>query len=150
MQLVLIFLAAVLLLLGIIFTGVSIGVERASDRKRSDCTVHIYAKVVDIQKKRVGGRRIGDMPVISWFPVYEYKVDGVDYRKVSAVGTSKPEVEIGQTVDIYYNPAVPQDFYVGGSATGQMAVIFRAIGIFLLVTGVMIAGILFYLFTVKK
>lgn len=150
MQLILIFLAVVLLLLGIIFTGVSIGVQRTSDRKHSDCTVHAYAKVVDIQKKRVGGKRIGDMPVTSWFPVYEYQVNGEDYRKISTVGTSKPEVEIGQRVDLYYNPARPQDFYVGGSAAGQVAVIFRAIGILLLAAGLMIAGILFYLFTVKK
>ena len=47
----------------------------------------------------------------SWFPVYEYMIDGVKQRVQARVGTAKPEVNVGQAVEIFVNSDRIDEFY---------------------------------------
>ena len=49
--------------------------------------------------------------MMSWFPVYEYSVHGTVLRKRASVGTVRPEVSVGQKVNLYVNPNRPDEFY---------------------------------------
>lgn len=52
-----------------------------------------------------------EVKMMSWFPVYEYSVHGTVLRKRASVGTVRPEVSVGQKVNLYVNPNHPDEFY---------------------------------------
>lgn len=70
----------VLGIIGIAFLGVGIGLCIRGRKKRSTCTKLVPATVVDMQRESVGvgdSSASGEVSLKSWFPVYEYTVEGV-------------------------------------------------------------------------
>lgn len=98
--------------LAIIFFIIGIVVLRKTNRQKSNCTIKTYGKVVNNirHKDRDTNGEIKD----SWHALFEYNVDDVKCSKESTLGTRQPKYEIGQTVEIYYNPKNCHDFYVVG------------------------------------
>lgn len=67
-------------IIGIAFFCIGIGLHARGQRKRSVCTRPVTAIVVDLQRERVGVDDFsvsGEAVMKSWFPVYEYMIDGV-------------------------------------------------------------------------
>lgn len=62
-------------------------------------------------------------------PVFEYYVDGQNFRQVSNVGGSKIKLKVGQSVTIHYSPKNPKKYYVEEYALGNLLHrIFMAVG----------------------
>ena len=104
----------VLGILGIAFLGVGIGLRIRGRKKRNTCTKPVTATVVDMQRDSIG---VGDSSVSrqarlkSWFPVYEYTVGGVKQRAKALIGTTQPERQVGETVELFVNPDRTNEFY---------------------------------------
>ena len=112
--LVLLLIMSVLVLIGVIFLCIGIGLISREKRKKATCTQLIVATVVDMQHKAIGASGYADADeamMMSWFPVYEYSVHGTVLRKRASVGTVRPEVSVGQKVNLYVNPNHPDEFY---------------------------------------
>ena len=104
----------VLDIIGIAFLGVGIGLCIRGRKKRSTCTKLVTATVVDMQRESVGGgdsSASGEVRLKSWFPVYEYAVDGAKQRVKALIGTAQPERMVGETVELFVNPGRANEFY---------------------------------------
>ena len=53
----------------------------------------------------------GEVRLKSWFPVYEYAVDGAKQRVKALIGTAQPERMVGETVELFVNPDRTNEFY---------------------------------------
>ena len=83
-------------------------------KKRSTCTKLVPATVVDMQRESVGvgdSSASGEVRLKSWFPVYEYTVDGAKQRVKALIGTTQPERTVGETVELFVNPDRANEFY---------------------------------------
>ena len=49
-----------------------------------------------------------DTPSYNYYPEYKYKVNGVNYTNESRIGTGKPEYNVGDKINIYYDPKHPK------------------------------------------
>ena len=67
--------------------------------------------------------------VMSWFPVYEYIVNGTVKRNQAFAGTAKPEVPIGQKVALYVNPERPDEFYCPDEKKVPVQKVFAGVGV---------------------
>ena len=104
----------VLGIIGIAFLGVGIGLCIRWRKKRSTCTRPVTATVVDMQRESIGvgdSAASGEARLKSWFPVYEYTVDGVKQRVKARIGTAQPERQVGETVELFVNPGRTNEFY---------------------------------------
>ena len=84
------------------------------EKKENICTLPVTATVVDLRRERVGVDDFsasGEAALKSWFPIYEYTVGGVTQRAKAFIGTAKPEVEVGQAVELFVNPDHIEEFY---------------------------------------
>ena len=100
----------VLGIIGIAFLGVGIGLCIRGRKKRSTCTKLVTATVVE--SVGVGDSSAsGEVRLKSWFPVYEYAVDGAKQRVKALIGTAQPERMVGETVELFVNPDRANEFY---------------------------------------
>lgn len=51
------------------------------------------------------------------YPVFEYTVDGETYTKKSSYGSNTCKFDLGESVDIYYNPKNPKQYFVPNDNT---------------------------------
>ena len=101
-------------ILGVTFLCIGIGLHVRERKKRNTCTLPVTATVVDLRRERVGVDDFsvsGEAALKSWFPIYEYTVGGVTQRAKAFIGTAKPEVEVGQAVELFVNPDCIEEFY---------------------------------------
>ncbi|MEI3518509.1 MAG: hypothetical protein V8R14_03470 [Clostridia bacterium] len=68
----------------------------------------------------------GEAALKSWFPVYEYTIGGVRQRAKAFVGTAKPEVEIGQAVELFVNPDRIDEFYCPAEKISAFKSVYRS------------------------
>ena len=126
--------------IGVVFVGISIAVSRSVAYKKEVYTRQVVAQVVDIKQMKMhslGIHQYGD----SWFPVYEYWVDGRKIQQRSSVGGLSKDFQIGQKVTLQINPQNVKKFYNPNSQMGRLKTIFLVVGAALLTCGV---GVLFF------
>ena len=136
----------VLGIIGIAFLGVGIGLCIRGRKKRSTCTKLVTATVVDMQRESGGvgdSSASGEVRLKSWFPVYEYTIGGVRQRAKAFVGTAKPEVEIGQAVELFVNPDRTDEFYCPTEKISCIQKVFTGVGVACLCLAVIMVAILF-------
>lgn len=99
--------------LGIIFLCIGIGLHIGYKKKQNSCTQKIIATVIDIRQEEILDTSFNYMEprIKSWFPIYEYFLNGIKFRKKAFVGTPKPEVKIGEKVPIWVDPDNPKLFF---------------------------------------
>ena len=66
--------------------------------------------------------------MMSWFPVYEYSVHGTVLRKRASVGTVRPEVSVGQKVNLCVNLNRPDEFYCPADKSALVRKVFIGVG----------------------
>lgn len=76
-------------------------------QKMITCTSETKALVTDIKARSTSDG-------ISYYPVYEYDVDGVHYIGLSNTYLSTCFPKVGETVGIMYNPHNPKKSYILG------------------------------------
>lgn len=89
--------------MGLIFLCIGIGLYFANKRKYFVCTQAVIATIIDIQKETINNSSSTEYEakIASWFPIYEYVINGITIRKKAFVGTAKPEVTVGEKVSIF-------------------------------------------------
>ena len=115
------------------FTIMGYIILRKTRKQKYNCTIKTYGKVVNnirhtITETSTGG---GYKKVDYWHALFEYNVAEEKCVKESTLGGRRqPKYEIGQTVEIYYNPENPHDFYVvGDTYPSAFGIILISIGI---------------------
>ena len=84
----------------------------------------------------------GEAALKSWFPIYEYTVGGVTQRAKAFIGTAKPEVEVGQAVELFVNPDHIEEFYCPTEKASCIQKVFIGVGAVCLCLAVIMVGIL--------
>lgn len=69
------------------------------------------------------------MRLKSWFPVYEYTVDGVKQRAKALIGTAQPERQVGETVELFANPGRANEFYCPTEKRSWIQNVFIGVGV---------------------
>ena len=134
-------------IIGVTFLCIGIGLRARGRKKRSICTRLVTAVVVDLRRERVGVDDFsvsGEAVMKSWFPVYEYMIDGVKQRVQARVGTAKPEVNVGQAVEIFVNPERIDEFYCPTEKISCIQKVFTGVGVACLCLAVIMGAILYY------
>ena len=75
-------------------------------KKKKICTGSITAIVVDFD--RVPSSNSWDM----LYPIYDYTVNGQEYKMRSKIGKTKWNFKTGDTIEVRYNPENPKIMYV--------------------------------------
>ncbi len=143
---VIVLFVLVLGILGIVFLGVGIGLYARGRKKARACTQPVTATVADLRKESVGVGNYsadGEAQLKSWFPVYEYTIGGVTHRVKAFLGTAKPEVEIGQAVELLVNPDRTDEFYCPAEKTFPIQNVFIGVGVLCLCLTAIIAALFF-------
>lgn len=86
----------------------------------------------------------GEAALKSWFPIYEYTVGGVTQRAKAFIGTAKPEVEVGQAVELFVNPDCIEEFYCPTEKASCIQKVFIGVGAVCLCLAVIMVGILWF------
>lgn len=147
----------VFIVMGVIFAVIGVIIMLTTHGKKVRCTSVTNAKVVDIVKsvtKDYSSRRnyarkgvtisIGNenfsnnshlhtYNTTTFYPLFEYTVNGVKYVRKSSMGSSSPRYGIGEEIEIHYNASNPNEFYTGkGNASMMIGMIFTIFGILLI------------------
>ena len=133
-----------LLLLGAVFVITSMTIFIKGKNKRTNCTKKVNATVVDIRKEDLNNssNNIGEAQLQTYYPVYEYTINGILRRKKAFIGTAKPEVSIGQKVELYINPNNEDDFYYPLDKDVKIGKIFAVLGVVILLASIMMSKII--------
>lgn len=126
-----------IVLVGVIFTMISIGMSYTNKKKVERCKVLTKGIVVDI-KREVSTANIDGPPTVCWYPIYEYRAGEHTIRKWSSFGQAKQMFYPGEEVEIYYNANDYNEFYVLKEKVEKLIVIFEIIGFMLLTIGVIL------------
>lgn len=144
----------IFIVIGVIFAVVGVILMLVTHGKKVRCTSVTTATVVDIIRgvtrnhasRNVGNGaniRVGNVNIgvgngtynntyntTSFYPLFEYNVDGIKYVRKASTGSSSPKYGIGQQVEIHYNASNPNEFYDGkGNSSMIMGIIFTILGL---------------------
>ena len=86
------------------------GVDRRISKSKKDCVEKTTATVVDVEEVY---KRNVDTYNYTWYPAYEFYVNGERVVQKSVIGTGKNSVQTGQQTILYYNPENPHDICSG-------------------------------------
>ena len=135
----LIWTGVLFLIVGVIFVTAGIIVMKQGDSLKKRCTEETVGTVVELIRERDSDSTTDH--TYTYFPVIEYKVGDQTISQKSRSGQNPPKYQVGQQVEIYYNPnnveeyfikgdLTPKFFGIGFTALGSIAV---AIGFFALI-----------------
>ena len=115
-----------------------------SKKVRANCTKKVVATVVAIKQEDLNQTLTnnGEPQLQTYYTVYEYTVNGVLRRNKAFVGTAKPEVSIGQKVEIFVNPNNAEEFYFPLEKDTKIAKIFAAVGAIILIIAIILQKVL--------
>lgn len=128
---ILLFMALCMGVVGISLIGAGITLQYSIRKKKSICTLPVQAMIADLE--RSDNISMEGIRTVSWFPVYEYQLNGHIIRKRSNMGHSEQTFFKGQTVTIYVNPENENEFYCPAEKSGKIQMIFSLLGSLLLV-----------------
>lgn len=104
--------SGILGLVGIILFAIGISTLIIRNKKKRNCTLKIYGKILNIIRKEYHDVR-HHKTTYSWHPVFEYTIGELKFTKVSTYGNLLPTYEkIGQNVELYCNPENFNEYYV--------------------------------------
>lgn len=134
----------IMLILGVVFVMTSISIFFRNKKVRANCTKKVAATVVAIKQEDLNQTLTnnGEPQLQTYYTVYEYTVNGVLRRNKAFVGTAKPEVSIGQKVEIFVNPNNAEEFYFPLEKDTKIAKIFAAVGAIILIIAIILQKVL--------
>lgn len=114
-------------ILGIVFFIVGMVITKKINKREKNCTEKTHGTVINLVKHKSYDKDVG--PRYSWHPVFEYEIRNMKYMKEYKYGSDKPKYEIGQSVELYYNPEDYNDFYIKGDTLPKtLGLIFTILG----------------------
>lgn len=86
--------------IGLILGGINLLSKQ--NKRENKCSLEVNATCVSvITESHTNSKGVA---VLSYYPVFSYKVDGVDYQSTVTVASSKNAFAIGNEYTIYINP----------------------------------------------
>ena len=121
-------------ILGIAFIAIGVIILLIDVINKVKCKEMVTGTVVDIYKitsiNGSGGKRR------TYYPIYQYNVDGTMYVKKSSSGSIFCRYQIGDEVKIKYNPKNPNTYHVKGKITNiVMSIIWIMLGVGIIIIG---------------
>ena len=111
------------------------GVDRRISKSKKDCVEKTTATVVDVEEVY---KRNVDTYNYTWYPAYEFYVNGERVVQKSVIGTGKNSVQTGQQTILYYNPENPHMIYVPAENQTSVSTILKIIGIAFVICGCLV------------
>ncbi len=131
----------VLFIIGVSFVVTAIIIKKSYDNKIKNCTALAQGVVADWTLRRVGNVSRNGMSSNnngrSWFPTYEFLLDGQVMRVNGNVGHPKPG-QVGVPVTIHYNPMNPKQIYINENEGKIFELIFGLVGVAFLVIAIIL------------
>lgn len=118
--------------ISVIFLVVAKNSTNSLQEKKEKCVSETTATIIEIKKEEM---RTSDGYSYTWYPVYEYIVDGQQMTIKSNIGNGETHFEKGQQVTLYYNPYNPEEIYVPEENAESLMVFFKIMGIAFLIAG---------------
>ena len=112
--------------------------DRRISESKKDCVEKTTATVVDVEEVY---KRNVDTYNYTWYPVYEFYVNGERIVQKSVIGTGKNSVQTGKQTILYYNPENPHMIYVPAENQMSVSTILKIVGIVFVICGCL-AGII--------
>lgn len=126
------------LLVGIVIVLLGFLSIRKGSQKKNRCTASASAVIVDVQAEKDEAGSENTHKKFTYTPIYEFVVNGNTIRKNGGIYShNKREFNVGDTVEVKYNPDKPEEFLVNGKSGG------KGFGIALLLFGLVIIAIAF-------
>lgn len=127
-------------LLGSIFFIIGLLFHIFQTKKEKRCDVQTYGKVIDIIARNNDGSMV-------YFPKIEYSIGSTKYVKEASYGSNPCHFQIGQDLEVFYNPDNYEDYYIANDNTFSfLAKIFMLVGLAIFIIFGIICGIVFYVF----
>ncbi len=109
----------ILLVVGLILILVGILCLTKGVKKKNRCSASAPAVIVEVQVDDDEAGREGTRKKYTYTPVYEFTTPLGYVRKTGGIYShSKSRFKVGQTTEVKYDPAKPDDFLVGGKISG--------------------------------
>lgn len=118
--------------ISVIFLVIAKNSTNSLQEKKEKCVSETTATIIEIKKEEM---RTSDGYSYTWYPVYEYIVDGQQMTIKSNIGNGETHFEKGQQVTLYYNPYNPEEIYVPEENAESLMVFFKIMGIAFLIAG---------------
>lgn len=112
--------------MGVSLVSVSIGLIISRRMLKKRCTLPVSATVTRIEKARMNYSQNSSLK--SYFPTFEYTVNGVTISKDSNIGSHKQDFHVGKTVTLYINPEDADEYYCPTDGARAVKIIFASIG----------------------
>ena len=144
----------VFIVIGVIFAVIGVIIMLITHGKKVRCTSVTNAKVLDIIKNitkdysshRNNGKNeksrnmenksnnsnshLHARNTTTFYPLLEYTIDGTKYVRKPSLGSSLPQYDIGEEIEIHYNASNPNEFYTGkGNVSMMVGMLFTIFGI---------------------
>lgn len=126
----------------IFFTG-AIALVLKIRKEQETCRANAPATLVGYEKKEVTeyDTETNTSHIrVTYFPIYEYTVNGETRRAQTGNGTGKMPIAIGSSVTLYYDAGDTDKFYVVEEHEGQ-----KKTAIVIFFVGLICAGLMIYL-----
>ena len=129
---------AAYLLVGIVIVLLGFLSIRKGSQKKNRCTASASAVIVEVQAEKDEAGSENTHKKYTYTPIYEFVVNGNTIRKNGGIYShNKREFNVGDTVEVKYNPDKPEEFLVNGKSGG------KSFGIALMLFGLVIVAIAF-------
>ena len=106
------------LLVGIIFVAAGILVMKQGDNLKKRCTEETIGTVVEVVCE-TSYSETENQYSYTYYPVIEYQVGDRTISQISRAGQNPPKYQVGQQVEIYYNPNDVEEYIIKGDSTPQ-------------------------------
>ncbi len=132
--------------MGVIFGAVAIIIKFITIRKNEKCSCMVVGVVSGMRNDYMEEIISSKGPRYrSYFALFKYVVKGKEYEVRSNIGTRKPSLRVGQSVEIWYNPDNPESIIVdvedNERVVNIVVSVFLAICVVLLFLGFMLSTV---------
>jgi hypothetical protein len=133
-------MAFIIILVGLAIVLIGFWFHKRHQNLKSVCTMQTTGKVISMERRVEFHTETGSSrkrKSVSYYPVFQYLVDGKSIEKKSTVGTSRPRFTEGQDINISFNPNNSEQFYVAeDKAAARFDIYFMIFGVAVLIIGI--------------
>ncbi|SDA16185.1 Protein of unknown function [Ruminococcus sp. YE71] len=123
------FFGVILILVGLVFGGVSLAFRISQDKLRDKCSGTAEAEVIKL---------VSDSDKAS-APIFLFSVDGKKYQVTYSNYSDPPRYSVGEKVQLNYDPDAPTTIFVPGDKTLRTIItVFIAVGGGLVLMGLVV------------
>lgn len=136
-KIVLIAVMVVFLIVGVVFVCSGLWLKNYDKGMKERCTESVQA-IVDGYKSSSSRHNDGTYSM-SYFPVFSYTFDGMEYTKQSNYGSGEPKYSKGDVVEIKVNPTDATEFFDPSDRSDIVYNVLIGVGMFLILIIVVVS-----------